>query len=199
MDLPRQVFVLEDDPDYRASLIIHVRSAGIAGRGFASAEAFFEDMVDDAVGVVLLDLRLPGMNGLEAFHRLCAMKAGQFAVIVVTGWGDVATAVKMMREGALDFLEKPVDAGRLLADIQSAFEVLGRRLEASVKATENRARLDSLTRRERQVFDLLIEGKRSKEIGLCLGLSPRTIEIFRTKLMKKLGAGSIVDLVKLSV
>lgn len=199
MTLTRQVFVLEDDADYRASLISLVRSAGIAARGFASAEAFFADIADDPMGVVLLDLRLPGMDGLEALHRICAMKAAQLAVIVVTGWGDVATAVKVMREGALDFLEKPVDAGRLLADIQSAFEVLGLRREANAKAAGNRARLESLSRRERQVLDLLIQGGRTKDIGLALHLSPRTIEIFRNNLMKKLGAGSIVDLIKLSL
>lgn len=192
--LTRQVFVLEDDNHYRASLVSLVRSHGMAARGFQDAETLLSKMTPDALAVILLDLRLPGMSGLEAFRRLSDLPEAHLGVIVVTGWADVPTAVNLMREGAMDVLEKPVDGDRLLQRLDGIFEDLWKRRDEDQKRNEAKTRILKLSARELQVLDFLIEGLSNRQTAERLGISHRTVDIFRLNVMKKLNVRSVVEL-----
>lgn len=194
---PRQVFVLEDDEAYRASLISLIRSAGMAARGFGNAESLLAELRSDTLAIVLLDLRLPGMSGREAFNRLSEHPRACLEIIVVTGWADVATAVDLMKAGAVDLLQKPVDAPRLLQTLETVFEGLWARHARMRNRDTLSLKLSRLTSRERQVFALVIEGLSNRQTSERLGISHRTVDIFRLSMMKKLEVRSIQDLHKL--
>ncbi|MCG6986878.1 MAG: response regulator [Gemmatimonadetes bacterium] len=189
------VFVVDDDPGVLDSLGLLLRSDGLRSRGFASATAFLDAYDPDASGCLILDLRMPEMSGAELQSRLRSMDS-HLPVIFVTAHGDVPTAVSAMKAGAVDFIQKPFTDEKLLDKVHQALELdAGRRRErAGLEAI--RGHLDSLTPREREVLALVVEGKHNKNIARALGISQRTVEAHRARLMHKMDASSVPSLVQ---
>ena len=192
------VHVVDDDDAVRDSLSFLLAAAGIAAETYPSAASFLEALPTIAAGCIVTDIRMPGMTGLDLLKRL--NDAGvKLPVIVVTGHGDVPLAVEAMKLGAADFLEKPFDEEGLLAAIRSA---LGRHHDDDERAARQaavRERLASLSSRERQVLDGLVAGRPNKTIAYDLGISPRTVEIYRANVMTKMQAGSLSELVRMAL
>jgi two-component system response regulator FixJ len=189
------VFVVDDDPGVLDALGLLLRSDGLRSRGFASATAFLDTYDPDASGCLILDLRMPEMSGAELQSRLLSMDS-HLPVIFVTAHGDVPTAVSAMKAGAVDFIQKPFTDEKLLDKVHQALELdAGRRRErAGLEAI--RGHLDSLTPREREVLALVVEGKHNKNIARALGISQRTVEAHRARLMHKMDASSVPSLVQ---
>jgi two-component system response regulator FixJ len=184
------VQVIDDDSAMRDSLEFLLGSAGFAVELYESAEAFLAAPRPPSPGCVLTDIR---MGGLDGFAVLARLREAQRAmpVIVMTGHGDVALAVKAMKLGAADFVEKPFDGEALIATVLEAL--------AAAPSSELAARLASLSQREQQVLQGLIDGRTNKEIARSYDLSPRTVEVYRAKLMTKMQAGSISELVRFAI
>jgi RNA polymerase sigma factor (sigma-70 family) len=190
------VYVVDDDASVRRALARLIAAAGLEVETFPSAGAFLQHTPHDRPGCLVLDVRLPGESGLdlqtamgEARHRL--------PIIFVTGHGTVPASVRAMKEGALDFLQKPVDERELLDGIQRA---LRRSHEARAEQAERstiQRRLDTLTPREREVLDLVAMGLLNKQIGDRLGVAEKTIKVHRGRAMQKMAADSVADLVRL--
>jgi len=193
------VFVIDDDQAMRDSLLMLLRGEGIRARDFASAMQFLEQLPDDKSACVITDLRMPQIEGSELIQRLKALKGEAGPVIVITGHADVPLAVQLMKAGVVDFIEKPFDPNRILEAVRGCLSALARQGVESEAREQTAARLASLTPRERQVFDALIDGKSNKEIALALDISPRTVEIFRAKVMQKMQAQSLSMLVRLGL
>jgi two-component system response regulator FixJ len=192
------VHVVDDDAAVRQSLSFLLASDGLPVRLHESASAFLEHMGDAVAGCIVTDVRMPGIDGIELLRRL---RAGGITlpVIVMTGHADVPMAVEAMREGAVDFIEKPFDDDLFLAAVQSALREREQQAERDVQAGRARARIEALTERERQVLDGLVAGKANKVIAHDLGISPRTVEIYRANVMTKMQAGSLSELVRLAL
>lgn len=183
------VYLVDDDADIRAALGLFLKASGFTVEVFASAGDFLAATPPDAKGCLIADVRMPGMDGLE-LQRVVTQRYPHLAVIIMTGHGDVPLAVRAMRAGAVDFLEKPLNNNQLLASIAAA------RTAAPRLST---AFLDRLTPRERDVFDLMVQGHPSKMIAHRLGVSPRTVEAHRLHVMEKSKARNIAELVRLSL
>ena len=191
------VHVVDDDGAVRDSLRFLLDAAGFAVRTHASAEALLS-AGPTVSGCVLTDVRMPGMDGLELLRRLHAA-AITVPVVVMTGHADVPMAIRAMKAGALDFLEKPFADDALVAAVRAALDESRRTAEARAQSGQASARVAGLTPRERQVFDLLVEGLPTKAIAKALGASPRTVEVHRARVMEKLGARSLPELVRLAL
>ncbi len=194
------VYVIDDDEAVRRAITMLLRSAGIDAETYPSGLAFLDSLPrlgKAIVECVLTDVRMPGLDGIELLHRL---KAHDFhrPVVVMTAHGDVSTAVRAMKAGAVDFIEKPFDDAALLAAVGRAFETAAAP-EANKNAIEAAARLAALSPREREVLELLMAGKPNKAIARDLGLSPRTVEIHRARLLTRLEVGSLAEAVRLAV
>jgi two-component system response regulator FixJ len=190
------VHVVDDDPDVRQSLAFLLSTAGLPVRVHDSAVAFLKVAENAEDGCIVTDVRMPGIDGLELQRRLRA--AGNTTpVIVMTGHGDIALAVEAMKAGAIDFIEKPFDDEALLAAIRLALTRRQTERESSSKAAEVRNRLKLLSKRERQVLDGLVAGKPNKVIAYDLGISARTVEIYRANVMTKMQAPSLSALVRM--
>jgi FixJ family two-component response regulator len=189
------IFVVDDDAAVRHSTEMLIRSMGLRAESFASAAEFLEDFDPQQPGCLILDIRMPGMSGLELQGHLNELNAS-IPVIFVTGHGDVPMAVKAMKAGAVDFIQKPFRDQELIDRVHAALDEdkQKRRLEAERARIE--ARLEALTTRETEVMGLVVEGKPNKEIAFDLGLSPRTVEIHRARVMSKMEAASLPDLVR---
>jgi len=193
------IFVIDDDFAVRDSLVLLLRKEGMRARGFASGAEFFSQAPDDPVACVVTDLRMADMDGAEVIRRLSALRGDAWPVIVITGHGDVPSAVELMKAGVVDFIEKPFDPNRLIETVRGCL----RRLD-TVSADRQRmaritGRLERLTPRERQVFDALIQGQSNKQIAQDLTISPRTVEVFRANVMSKMEAESLSDLVQMGL
>jgi two-component system response regulator FixJ len=191
------VHVIDDDDAARDSLAFLLRTASIPVRSYASAEQFLEALPVEN-GCVVTDIRMPGMTGIELMGRLTQLGVNM-PVIVMTGHGDVPLAVEAMKSGASDFLEKPFDDETMLTAINAA---LNRHRHEDAREAEKREiaeRLATLSNRERQVLEGLILGHPNKTIGYDLGISARTIEIYRANVMSKMGASSLSDLVRMAI
>ena len=193
------IFVIDDDFAVRDSLVLLLRKEGMRARGFASGAEFFSLAPDDPVACVVTDLRMADMDGAEVIRRLSALRGDAWPVIVITGHGDVPSAVELMKAGVVDFIEKPFDPNRLIETVRGCL----RRLD-TVSAERQRmaritGRLERLTPRERQVFDALIRGQSNKQIAQDLTISPRTVEVFRANVMSKMEAESLSDLVQMGL
>lgn len=192
------IFVVDDDEAVRDSLKILLAAAGYSTELYPSARAFLEKNGGMRSGCLLADIRMPDMDGLELQEELLRRRTG-LPVIVMTGHGDVPLAVRAMKAGAVDFLEKPFNRAQLLASIGKALQ---RSDSNSVSATEAEAaktRIAELTGRERDVFDLLVAGHQSKAIANKLSISPRTVQVHRGRVMHKLNVQSLQDLVRLAM
>lgn len=192
------VHIIDDDDALRESLAFLLNTAQIAVRTYPSATAFLEQLPDIGLGCVITDVRMPGLSGIDLLKCLKERKI-DVPVIVITGHGDVPLAVEAMKFGAVDFLEKPFDDELLLAAVQSA---LREREGLSKRLTERAAiesRLAALSKRERDVLGGLVAGRANKQIAFDLGISPRTVEIYRANLMEKMRAASLSDLVRMAL
>jgi len=197
MSSKRFIYIVDDDEEFRFSLVLLLRAGGFEAVSFDSAHRFLESVRDLAHGCVLVDVRMPNMNGLELQKRLNDSAAG-LPVIVITGQADIHTAVTAMKEGATDFIEKPVDAGRLFGAIESAF-ALSRRVRRHAEAVTAARRLSALSPRERQVLDALVKGRTAKMIAHDLGISARTVEVHQARMLGRLGLRRATEAVTLSV
>ena len=190
------VHVIDDDVDVRQSLAFLLSTAGLAVRIHESAVAFLKALPDAQQGCVVTDIRMPEMDGLELQRRLAELKAG-FPVIVMTGHGDVPMAVEAMKAGAVDFIEKPFDDETLLSAIRSALDRHVRDREREERVATIRKRLEALSNRERDVLRGLAAGKANKVIAYDLGISARTVEVYRANVMTKMQADSLSELVRM--
>lgn len=190
------VYVVEDDAAVRESLLMLLRLKGFAALGFESADAFLAAVNRDRPGCLLLDLRMPGKSGLELQAALKELGI-VLPVIVVTAHGDVSAARAAFVAGALDFLEKPVDEAELFATIETALAHDRRRHDEDLAAEALEARLARLSGREREVMWLVADGHPNRDIGVALGLSPRTVEIYKARMMEKLQVRGLADLLRI--
>jgi len=190
----RVVHIIDDDETVRQSLAFLLSSAGLAVRVYDSATAFLAGLSVIADGCLITDIRMPDMTGIDLLHRLRAKGCG-LPAIVITGHGDVALAVEAMKAGAIDFIEKPFDEEAILNAVQTAFDRGGGGGEGPALA----ARLASLSQRERQVLEGLIAGHPNKTIAYDLGISPRTVEVYRANLMTKMEARSLSELIRMAI
>jgi FixJ family two-component response regulator len=190
------VHIVDDDPGVRAGLSSLVRSVGYTARLYGSAGEFLESELPPLPSCLLLDVRLPGTNGLDLQASL-RQRGIEFPVILMTGYGDVQMSVRGMKAGALDFLTKPLRHQDVLDAVALAVARDRERRIATQKIDAIRARIRVLTPRERQVMDFVASGQMNKQIAAALGLSQITVKMHRGSLMKKMGVRSVAELVKL--
>jgi two-component system, LuxR family, response regulator FixJ len=196
MPLEPTVFVVDDDAGVRDAVRLLLRSVGLPARTFASAAEFLEEFDPQAPGCIVLDLRMPGMSGRELQKRLLEM-GSRIPIIFVTAHGDVPTAVDAVKDGAVDFIQKPFQDQKLLDMINEALD-LDRRLREKQREREAvEARAATLTPREREVMALVASGKLNKNVARELGISQRTVEIHRARVMEKMQARSVPELVQM--
>jgi two-component system, LuxR family, response regulator FixJ len=191
------VHIIDDDAAMRDSVAFLLSATGLDVRSYESAQAFLQELPSVEGGCVVTDVRMPGIDGLELLRLLQEMGKG-LPVIVMTGHGDVPLAVKAMRLGAADFVEKPFDDEIMIDAVRSALSSAAS-LPARNAGDEMSSRIASLSRRERQVLGGLVEGQTNKEIARKFDLSPRTVEVYRAKLMTKMQANNISELVRFAV
>lgn len=192
------VHVIDDDAGVRDSLAFLLATAGLVVRTHESAVAFLKVLPEAEDGCVVTDVRMPEIDGIELQRRLRA-QGSTLPVVVMTGHGDIALAVAAMKAGAMDFIEKPFDDEALLAAVRVALTRRRNEREREAHAEEVRSRLRSLSERERQVLDGLVAGKPNKIIAYDLGISARTVEIYRANVMSKMGADSLSALVRMAL
>jgi two-component system, LuxR family, response regulator FixJ len=192
------VHVIDDDEALRDSLSFLLRTAQIEAQAHASASAFLERVADTSLGCIITDVRMPGLSGIDLLKRLKELKI-DVPVIVITGHADVPLAVEAMKFGAIDFLEKPFDDGLLLASVQSALKQWSGETKRHTERAEIESRLAVLSNRERDVLNGLVVGHANKQIAFDLGISPRTVEIYRANLMDKMQARSLSELVRMAL
>ncbi len=193
---PPMVFVVDDDAAVRSSLRLLVKSVGLFAAVFVSAQEFLASYDTRQPGCLILDVRMPGMSGLELQQQL-NLRGAVIPVIFISGHGDIPMAVEAMQNGAFDFLQKPFRDQDLIDRMQRALEKDRENRAALGQRTRIRERLDTLTPREREVLALLTSGKANKVMAADLGLSQRTVEIHRAHVMEKMAASSVAQLVRM--
>jgi FixJ family two-component response regulator len=192
------VYIVDDDAAVRDSTALLLSLKGFATRSFASGEEFLAALRDDARGIVLLDVRMSGMDGLAVNQALVERRC-PMPVVIVTAHGDVATARAALKAGAFDFLEKPVEEQLLLETVRHA---LDSKALAGRDATDPEAQAEKLRRltpRELEVMRALARGQHNREIAEALGISPRTVEVYRARLMEKIGARTLADVIRFAL
>ncbi len=192
------VFVVDDDEAMRESLTWLIESVGLNVETFSSADDFLKFYYPGRPGCLLLDVRMPGMSGLELQGHLQKQQV-KVPVIIITGHGDVPMAVRAMKAGAIDFIEKPFNDEQLLESIRNALSIDDTQRDEQAFKAEIASRLEQLTPRESEVMDMVTSGKSNKEIANTLGVSAKTVEAHRAKVMEKMEAGSLAELVRLVV
>jgi two-component system, LuxR family, response regulator FixJ len=193
------VHIIDDDDALRESLTFLLRTANIEVQSYSSASAFLDSLTAaENLSCVITDVRMPGLSGIDLLRRLKELKIS-VPVIVITGHGDVPLAVEAMRSGAMDFLEKPFDDEVLLASVRTARQLRAGDTKREMERAAIESRLAILSKRERDVLAGLVAGHANKQIAFDLGISPRTVEIYRANLMDKMQAGSLSDLVRMAL
>lgn len=192
------VFMVDDDPGMRRSTGMLLESAGLPYESYESAGAFLARYTPERRGCLILDLHMPGMNGMELIEQLRAQKI-RLPIVVVSGTGTIPLAVKGMKLGVLDFLEKPVSPDTLIERVKAGLETDERQRAESGTVEAARHRLSTLTPRERQLLKLLVSGMANKQIAAELGISVKTVENHRASLMQKTGALNAADLTRMSM
>ena len=190
------VHVVDDDPEVCRSLKYVIQTAGFHVSTYTSARDFLAGNAATKPGCLILDIRLPGTNGLELQERLTAL-GSSMPVIIITGYADVSLAVRAMRRGAMDFLEKPFDSSLLLERIRQAVEMDRKAHIRRGETDEIQARIATLTPREREVMRLVVQGNANKRIAATLGISMKTVEAHRAHVMHKMRADSLAELVSM--
>jgi len=198
MTAGRFVYIVDDEPEIREALALLLSTAGVETEEYASAEGFWENAPHDKPYCLLLDNRLPGISGMELLARIVE-RSKAATVIVMTGHGDIPTAVQAMKLGAYHFTEKPFDAETLLGVVEDALSRNERRSEQDVEAARFRERRASLTEREAEVFALLLEGCPSKTVAARLDITLRTAEHHRAAVMRKFEAKSLSNLLRVAL
>ncbi len=197
MNTEGTVFIVDDNKDFRESLCALMESAGLAAETYINAQDFLDNYDTTDSGCLLLDIRMPGMNGLELQVKL--IKDGiQIPVIIISAHGNVEKAVRAMKTGAVDFIRKPYEAELLLDRIWQALQLDADRRKEHAGRAEVAERFALLTPREFEVMQLLVVGKAPKEIAYALGLSRKTVDVHRSHIMMKLKTDSLVDLVRMA-
>lgn len=196
MQFEPTVYVVDDNAELRESLRWLLESVGTKVTTYDSAQAFIDAYDFKSPGCLILDIRMPGMSGLELQEKLSKL-TNELHIIFLTGHASVPIAVRAMREGAVDFYEKPVDEQMLLDRVQGVLKTIGEQQSKKMDRAMLEARLELLTPRERQVMDEVVQGKRTKAIAADLGVSTRTIEAHRAKIMEKMRAGSVGELISM--
>ena len=192
------VFVVDDDQAMRNSLKWLIESVGMQVETFDSAQAFLDAYYPARGGCLLVDVRMPGMSGLELQAYLTRREIG-IPVIIITGHGDVSMAVKAMKVGAVDFIEKPFDDEELLNSIRNALQHDQKQRALRAQRNDIAARVAELTPREHEVMTLVTDGKSNKEIAVELGVSAKTVEVHRARMMDKMRADSLAELVRMAL
>jgi FixJ family two-component response regulator len=196
-DEPPIVYLIDDDESVREGIADLLRSVGHDVHTFGSVQQFIDSSRPDGPGCIVLDVRLPGMSGLE-FQRTLVKSNIHIPIIFISAHADVPMTVRAIKSGAIDFLTKPVHEQQLLDTVQAGIERdRARRKETKVVA-ELRVRFDSLTPREREIFTLMISGRRNKQIAAQAGLSEMTVKVHRSHVMQKMQAKSVVELVRIA-
>lgn len=196
--VPLVVYVIDDDASIRDSLSLMLGLGGYTTRVFADAESFLMAFQDQWSGCVVADLRLPGMSGVELQARVRS-RGSPIPFVIITAHGDVPAAREAFRAEAVDFIEKPFDESQLRSAIDTAFALERRRLDANQVRKADAEKLSRLTPREREVLEQAVRGLHAKEIAALLGISPRTVEVHRTRIMEKLEVRNIAELVRFAV
>ncbi|SDY82558.1 response regulator transcription factor [Nitrosomonas sp. Nm58] len=191
------VFIVDDDPAVRDSLTLLLKQEGISVQTFENAETFLSAYQPDCKGCIILDVRMPGIDGMQLQEKLSHCNC-MMPIIFLTGHGDIPMSVRAIKAGAANFLTKPITRAKLLDSIQSAFLENKKLLEANQHNQDAISRLTSLTKREREVMELAIQGYHNKEIASRLGISFRTVEIHRSNIMHKTGAINLLDLARIA-
>jgi RNA polymerase sigma factor (sigma-70 family) len=189
------VFLIDDDAGVRDSLSLLLSLKDISTQPFASADSFLETYTPGRCGCVLTDLRMPGMTGLE-LQTAMRERHIELPVVVFTAHGDIATARAALKNGAFDFLEKPVDEAMLLDVLRNALRVDRERRSAATQRSTSDQRRERLTEREREILKLLTVGHSNREIAAQLGISPRTVEVHKARIMEKLECRSLAELIR---
>ncbi len=197
MPADKLVHVIDDDDSVRRSAAFMLKHAGYRVESYVSGVEFLRQAKDAERGCVLLDVRMPEMDGLEVQQEM-AQRGIDMPVVILTGHGEVGVAVKAMRAGAVNFIEKPYEKEALLRAIEEAYQRLDRKHDKAMKASEAKVRLASLTGRERDVLNGLVAGLPNKTIAYDLGISPRTVEIYRANMMEKLRARSLSEALRIA-
>ncbi|HXF86951.1 MAG TPA: response regulator FixJ [Xanthobacteraceae bacterium] len=198
MQSDRVVHVIDDDEAMRKSLAFMLRAAKLEVQTYATATDFLEHLPQAKSGCIVTDVRMPGISGIDLLKRLRELKVAM-PVIVITGHGDVPLAVQAMKEGAIDFLEKPFEEEAMLAAIRAAFAAHAVDADRQRAVADIREKLASLSTREREVLEGLVSGQANKVIAYNLGISPRTVEIYRANVMTKMQASSLSELVRMAL
>lgn len=190
------VFVVDDDQAIRHAMGLLLKSVDIDCNTYSSGDDFLKEMPTDPMGCLVLDIRMPGLGGLE-LQQLLNENGSTLPIIFVTGHGDVPMAVEAMQKGAVDFIQKPFRDQELLDCIGEAFSTNRSSRDAQKQKSEVAMRINKLTNREREVMDLVVTGKPNKVMAYELGVSQRTVEIHRARVMEKMAARSLADLVRM--
>jgi FixJ family two-component response regulator len=196
-ELPALVYVVDDDRAVRESLGLLLNSVGIPNQTFESATAFLDSFDPDRIGCLVADIRMPVMSGMDLQKELNARKAA-IPIIFITGHGDVPMAVNAMKGGARDFLTKPFRDQDLLDRVRSALDAARTESDSQQQLREIRERFESLTPRETEVMELVVNGSANKVIAMDLGVSQRTVELHRARVMQKMSVRSLAELVRLA-
>lgn len=190
------MYIVDDDEPVRDAIGMLLDSVGIAYRAFPDAQSFLDVFTKDDRGALVLDIRMPGMSGLDLQEKLTQLKI-LLPIIFITGHGDIPMAVEAMRKGAVDFIRKPFVDQELLDRIQQAFDLDGELHSFAESKQELQMRVAQLTAREQEVFARVTQGQANKVIAIELGISERTVEIHRSQVMKKTQVRTLADLVRL--
>lgn len=193
--LQPMVFVVDDDEAMRDSIACLLESVNLPSRMFGDARAFLEFCDPQQQGCVLLDIRMPGMSGMELLENLKA-NGVTLPIIIITGHGDVPLAVRALKLGAFDFVQKPFNADDLLDRVYAALQQVRERRQNDRRLDRLRSHFDALTGREREIMELVVAGDPSKVIGMKLGISSRTVDIHRSNIMRKLNVRTVAELVQ---
>jgi len=198
MTAPSVVHIVDDDPAIGRALAMLARSAGLEAEAHASAKAFLEAFDPATAGCVVTDARMPGMTGLD-LQRALKARGAETPVIVITGHGAVALAVEALKAGAADFIEKPFDDHVFLASVREALARAQRSAQSRAQRAVIAERAAQLSAREREIMDLIVDSLSNPEIAARLGISVRTVESHRARVMEKMQARGLADLVRLAI